>query len=99
MPLTADSAGIMMISILKIWAMAKINFLPLFEYLDEKFASIDDKFDSMQFNFNDLQTSVDGIAKQLTDNTTEIKSLNHRTERMENWIKKVAPKVDIPYEI
>jgi predicted nucleic acid-binding Zn-ribbon protein len=49
-------------------------------------------------DFSKLQTSVDGVAKSGKDNTDEIKVLGHQISRMEEWIKRAAPKLGVEYK-
>jgi archaellum component FlaC len=76
----------------------KYNFKALFEYLKEEFSKIDQRFEDTKQNFSNLQSSVDGIAKQTEDHRKELVVINHRTARIEKWVKKAADKIHIPYE-
>lgn len=61
------------------------------------FDVINKKFDEMHQNFSQLQSSVDGIAKQITTYHQEMISFTHKVDRMEDWIKQASEKLGIPY--
>jgi len=86
-----------MISTLNIAAMVKIDFTPVFEYIDKQTALLREELPSKEDYFQ-LQAAVDGLAKRMDDHHAEILSLTHRSDRIESWVKKAAPKVEIPFE-
>jgi hypothetical protein len=59
---------------------------------------IDKKFEEQSNSFSKLQTSVDNIAITSKNQTAELKVLNNRTKRMEDWVIKASEKVQIPYD-
>jgi peptidoglycan hydrolase CwlO-like protein len=76
--------------------MADINFQPLFEYLDEKFAKNDERFDQLEKRLDVLQTSVDNLAKQVQEFQQEMIVNRKRLEKLEAWAKHVSEKLGIP---
>ena len=75
-----------------------INFKPLFEYLDEQFGEVKSDIADVKQGVQVLQTSVDSFAKTYKDNTEEIKVINYRVGKQENWIKQAAPKIGLEYK-
>jgi len=76
--------------------------------MDVKFFSLQDVFatkEEMNTGFeiiskkiDNLQTSVDAIAKDNLAKTQEMPVVNHRIEKVENWIDKAAPKLGIKFQ-
>ena len=56
--------------------------------LDERFANVPTKAE-----FNQLLTSVDGFMKEMKDRDEKEIIENYRLSRLEDWSKRVAPKV------
>ena len=74
----------------------KINFKPLFDYLDVEFKKIDVRFDQIDDKFNTLQTSVDNLAKMVKDFEQEHIIMHRRLEVLEAWAKNVSEKFGVP---
>jgi len=51
--------------------------------------------DKLSGEINVVKTSVDGLVKIVKNNGLEIKSLNYRVTRLEEWTEKAAPKIGI----
>ncbi len=73
-----------------------INVLKEFFYSKEE---MDVKFGEIRSDFSKLQTATDTISKQIKDYHEEMVILVHRIDRMEKWIKEVAAKVGVPYNL
>ena len=70
----------------------------IIQALEEVFSTKEDfeKFkDEMKISFSNLQTSVDTYAKKADTYYKEMAALNHRINRLEEWIQQVANKVGI----
>lgn len=74
----------------------KINFKPLFDYLDEQFGEIKSEITEIKQGVQTLQVSSDGLAKMVSEFKNEQVVTNHRLESQEIWAKKVSKKVGIP---
>jgi len=77
--------------------MTQIDFSPVFNYIDKKLEELKEVFVTKE-EFSRLQISVDSLVKRFDEHNAEIATLGHRSDRMEGWIGKAAPKVGIPYE-
>ncbi len=78
--------------------MDQINFQPLFEYLDEKFGAVDERFDHVEERLENLETSADNVSKEMKETREELRVSNHRHDKTEDWVTRVAPGVGIPFE-
>jgi hypothetical protein len=73
----------------------------LSDFLLEEFKTIfvtKEDLDKVDKKIDNLTTSVDGLAKRVEENTHEIKAVGHRVDRMEGWMIKAAPKIDLEYK-
>lgn len=73
-----------------------INFKPLFEYFDKKFAEHDERFNEINKKFDHLQNSIDSLTKMVQDFCDEHIIMHRRLEFLEAWAKKVSEKIGIP---
>jgi hypothetical protein len=61
----------------------KLNFKPLFDYLDEQFGEVRSDIAEVKQNTQILQTSVDSLAKQIKDFGDEKPVVNTRLDKLE----------------
>ena len=73
----------------------------LTEYQKEIFVTKDEfqeAFGELKQSIKTLQIAVDGIAKISKDDADEIASAQYRLDKVESWVSKAAPKVDVRFE-
>jgi hypothetical protein len=81
--------------------MTKIDLKKLSEYLradlKEVFATKEDLF-NLEKKLDGLITTVDGFAKNDKNYSDEIAVVGGRVAVVEDWVKKVAGKIQIPFD-
>jgi len=78
--------------------MAKLNFQPLFEYLDEKFANIDERFDEVNERISTITKAIDTCMKGVKKNSDEMLIINHRLGIHETRITATEEKLGIEFK-
>ncbi len=61
-------------------------------------ASFSKAMAELKDSFSTLQTSVDTIVKEKVTGDTEEATLGYKVGKIETWIDKAAPKLDIKFE-
>ena len=74
----------------------KINFQPIFDYIDEKVDPLAEDIKALNLRVDTLQTSIDGLAKMVRDFRDEHIVMHRRLEVLERWAQKVSQKTGVP---
>lgn len=85
----------------------------LIQYLDEKFTAIDAKFSAIDQRFDCVESvleqkadkeelrqminTLDAVAKRTDAYYMELAAYKYRTNKMEKWVTKAAPKINLDY--
>jgi hypothetical protein len=77
--------------------MSHDEFTKLYKYMSRKFDTIDKRLDqtATKAELNLVLNAVDALVKQTEIYHREMLVLNHRVDRHEGWIHKVAKATDI----
>ena len=78
--------------------MPKLNFQPLFEYLDERFGDMNRQFNEIKQTINTHITAIDATLKQGEDNRKELISNRHTLDQHEERIGTVESKLGIEFK-
>jgi uncharacterized coiled-coil DUF342 family protein len=75
--------------------MSQDEFTKLFKYMEKRFDLVDKKFEAQDKKINNIQSSVDGLAKMVTEYHQEMIMLTRKVDRMERWIHEIAEKTGV----
>lgn len=81
--------------------MSKINFQPVFEYIDKtkidlKTELIDEIVAEFHSRFDGVTNLIDSLSKDVKDYHDESRIMSYRIERLEDWGKKASKKIQTP---
>ncbi len=77
--------------------MPKLNFQPLFEYLDEQFAEVRHELKDIKKRISTLTNAVDTALKESKDNKQELIVVNHTLEQHDSRIEATETKLGIKF--
>jgi len=68
--------------------------------MQAEFKKIDKRFDetATKDQVDDLTSTVDGLARLITDYNQEMLMLAHKVDRLEKWINQIAAKTGVQLE-
>lgn len=77
--------------------MSKSQYKELLEFLVTQFGKIDQRFDRLENRVTNLENNQDSFFKELLEFRQEFTVSSFRISRIEEWVTKAAPKLDLPY--
>jgi len=79
--------------------MTEINFQPVFDYIDLKFAEFkEDILIEVRAELREMKDQIANLTTKVESTNSEMIVANHRIRRLEGWAEPVGNKLHIPFQ-
>jgi len=68
------------------------------EQVDSRFAEVNDRLEALETKYDHILTTMDSLAKNLDDFTTEMRARDAEVARLKRWIEQIAEKTGVKLE-